>query len=153
MENIEKRKSIKSFVEKHKTGLCVAGGSIGTAVLGYLGYRYIPNFKAKHIAEPAKKMVESVDVLKESEEMFKGVSLSKLDELAKEMYHGIGCAIDQWGFLVFKYKSNRGHQTFCPQMCVENGKLINLGGHFPNQWWSTADEFAKRANELFDFTE
>jgi len=33
----------------------------------------------------------------------------------------------------------------------EAGKLINLGGHYPGQWWSGADEFAKKANEIFTF--
>ena len=33
----------------------------------------------------------------------------------------------------------------------EAGKLVNLGGHCLGQWWSGADEFAKRANEVFKF--
>jgi hypothetical protein len=31
----------------------------------------------------------------------------------------------------------------------ELGKLVNLGGHYPGQWWSSADEFAKKVNEAF----
>ena len=72
--------------------------------------------------------------------------------MAKQIYHGLYCTIDQWGFLVFHYKSNRGHQTFHAQMTLDDaGKLVNLGGHYPGQWWSGADEFAKKANELFQF--
>lgn len=91
-------------------------------------------------------------VIAEPEKCFSGVPLSKLNELAKQIYHGLYCSTDQWGFLVFHHKSNRGHQTFHTQMTLDEvGKLINLGGHYPNQWWSGADEFAKRANEMFNF--
>ena len=40
-----------------------------------------------------------------------------------------------------------------PGVTVEKkaGKLKNLGGHYPGQWWSGADEFSKRANEIFKF--
>lgn len=153
MKTDENKRKLKTFWGKYKKGIYIVGGTVGTAVLGYWGVKRIPNFNIRSIVEPTKKIIGSVDVLEEPELMFKGVPLSKLDELAKKIYHGIGCSIDQSGFLVFKHKSNRGHQTFRPQMCVENGKLINLGGHFPNQWWSTADEFAKQANEMFELTE
>ena len=89
---------------------------------------------------------------KEPVETFGGVSLSKLNELAKGIYRGISCTVDEWGFLVFHSKSNRGHQTFHTQMMIDGAnKLKNLGGHYPGQWWSSADEFAKKANELFAF--
>lgn len=92
------------------------------------------------------------EVMAQPETCFNGVPLSKLTELAKQIYHGLYCTINQRGFLVFHYKSNRGHQTFHTQMALdETGKLINLGGHYPGQWWSGADEFAKRANEMFKF--
>ena len=92
------------------------------------------------------------ETVTESEKAFAGIPLSKLNELAKKVYHGLSCTIDQCGFLVFHSKSNRGHQTFHTQMTLdETGKLINLGGHYPGQWWSSADEFAKKANELFTF--
>ena len=94
----------------------------------------------------------STPVTPEPEKLFAGVPLSKLTELAKKVCHGLYCTIDQWGFLVFHSKSNRGHQTFHTQMALdETGKLINLGGHYPGQWWSSADEFAKQANEVFKF--
>lgn len=94
------------------------------------------------------------EVILEPEKRYKGVPLSKLTELSKQVYYGLYCTIDKWGFLVFHYKSNRGHQTFHTQMTLdETGKLINLGGHYPGQWWSRTDEFAKRANEMFKFKE
>ncbi len=84
--------------------------------------------------------------------MFGGVSLSELDGLAKEIHHGLSCGIDKWGFLIFNWKSNGGHQTFHSQMMIdEAGRLVNLSGNYPGQIWSTADEFAKRANEVFSF--
>lgn len=92
------------------------------------------------------------EAVTEPEKEFAGIPLSKLSELAKEVYHGLTCTIDQYGFLVFHSKSNRGHQTFQTQMKLdEAGKLINLGGHYPGQWRSSADEFAQKANALFTF--
>ncbi len=43
------------------------------------------------------------------EKTFGGVPLSKLSELVKKIYHGLYCSIDQGGFLIFHYKSNRGN--------------------------------------------
>ena len=103
-----------------------------------------------------KKKSEGVmpisDDIIHQEELFGGVPLSKLDELAKEVFHGINCTIDKWGFLVFKHRSKRGHQINYTQMKLdETGKLINLGVHYPGELWSLADEFAKKANERFEF--
>ncbi len=115
------------------------GGTILTGVL-----------LKKGTSSNAVKVVQ--EIMPEPEKCFSGVPLSKLTELAKQIYHGLYCTIDQWGFLVFHYKSNRGHQIFHTQMTLdEAGKLVNLGGHYPGQWWSGADEFAKRANEVFKF--
>lgn len=100
----------------------------------------------------SKQAATVQQIIPEPEKCFSGVPLSKLTELAKQIYHGLYCTIDQCGFLVFHYKSNRGHQTFHTQMILDDaGKLVNLGGHYPGQWWSGADEFAKKANELFQF--
>lgn len=104
----------------------------------------------KNLASDVTNVIS--EAVTEPEKAFGGIQLSKLNELAKEVYHGLSCTIDQYGFLVFHSKSNRGHQTFHLQMTLdEAGKLINLGGHYPGQWWSSADEFAKKANELFTF--
>jgi hypothetical protein len=114
------------------------------AVIGCLLLKM--NLSSNDVAKVASK------VTTEPEKTFEGIPLSKLTELAKEMYHGLSCTIDKWGFLVFHHKSNRGRQTFHPQMTLDDvGKLINLGGHYPGQLSSTADEFAKRANEMFEF--
>lgn len=92
----------------------------------------------------------ATEAIKETEETFGGVPLSKFTELAKQCYHGIKCTIDQWGFLVFHSTSNSGRTKFHTQMTIDGaGKLVNLGGHYPGQWWSSADEFTKKANELF----
>jgi len=88
----------------------------------------------------------------EPEKMFAGVPLSDLNEVAKRVYHGLSCSIDKWGYLVFHCKSKRGHQLFHNQMMLDaTGKLISLSGHYPGESWSSADEFAKIANELFTF--
>ena len=101
----------------------------------------------------ASVMAETaLNVTPDPEKLFGGIPLSKLDDLAKSIHRGLWCSIDK-GFLIFHHKSNRGHQTFHTQMTIDSmNKLINLGGHYPGQWWSTADEFAKRANELFLFS-
>ena len=94
----------------------------------------------------------STQITPKPEKLFAGVPISQLTKLAKKVSHGLYCTIDQWGFLVFHSKSNRGHQTFHTQMTLdETGKLINLGGHYPGQWCSSADEFVKQANEIFKF--
>lgn len=103
----------------------------------------------KRLSEPAKTVAA---IIPEAEEAFAGVPLSKLSNLAKEVYHGLKCSIDQCGFLVFHYKSKRGHQIFHTQMSLDEvGKLISHGGHYPGELWSSADEFVKRANEKFTF--
>lgn len=94
----------------------------------------------KKLITPVAKVVQ--------EEPFGGVPLSKFNELANQCYHGISCTVDQWGFLVFHSKSNRGNQTFHTQMTIDGaGKLINLGGHYPGQWKSSADDFAELVNK------
>lgn len=97
-------------------------------------------------------MVHRASVLVPPERTFGGVPLSELNKLAKEISHGLYCNIDKGGFLIFHYKSNRGHQIFHVQMNIGDGRLVSLGGHYPGQCWSGADEFAKRANEMFHFT-
>lgn len=85
------------------------------------------------------------------EPTFGGVPLAKLSELARQCYHGLGCSIDEWGFLLFHYKSNRGHQRYQVQMMINDaGKLVNLGGHYPGQRRSTADVFADMVNTTFE---
>lgn len=146
-----KNNAVKNFLTEHKTGLYIAGGIVCAAALGYVGYKYIPARFWKPIAKPAKKVVEEVVVPKEPVVKYMGVPLSELDALAKEMYHGIGCSIDKWGNLIFIHKSNRGHQTFRAMMVVEDGIMKQCMGHYPGQWWSTADEFAKQASGRFNF--
>lgn len=99
------------------------------------------------VSKTATKTVEAV-----LEEMFGGVPLSKLNEIALSVYHGIKVTVDQYGFLVFHYTSNSGKTKYHPQIEInELGKLVSLCGHYPGQWWSSTDEFVKRANEIFTF--
>lgn len=122
-------------------------GSVGAAALLTLIINKMNN-KSDALDTDSIETVEP----SEPEKYFHGIPLSKLNELAEHINRGISCTIDQWGFLVFNYLSRRGHQTFHDQMTIdENGKLKNLGSHYPNQWWSQADEFAEEANIKFDF--
>ena len=117
----------------------------------------IENIKILGVAEAVilasvlyKKLYpKSVNQIIEPEKTFGNIPLSKFNDLAKEIYHGIGCTIDDSGFLVFHCGSKRGHQLNHTQMTLNNGKLKNLGGHYPGEQWSLEDEFVKRANELF----
>lgn len=94
----------------------------------------------------------TTETIKEVEKSFGGVPLSKLNEVAKNIYHGVKVTVDEYGFLVFHYTSNSEKTTFRPQVVInEFDKLVSLGVHYPGQWWSPADEFVKRANELFSF--
>ena len=92
------------------------------------------------------------EAVTEPEQVFGGIPISQLNELAKSIYHGVKVTIDKFGFLVFHYTSNSGKTTLHPQMWInELGKLEGNVTHYPGQWWSSADEFIKRANELFTF--
>lgn len=91
----------------------------------------------------------------EPEKTFGGVPLSKLNEIAKAIDSRNWVSLDQWGFLVLHYKSNRGHQTYITQMDIDDAlKLVNLNGGpvFPGQRYSHAGEFVKRVNEALQFT-
>ena len=116
---------------------------IGTIVVG------ICHFARKSSATVQNTLSSTAD----STVCFKGVPLSDLSELAKNVYHGISCTIDKYGFLNFHYKSNRGRQTLCARLTLNDaGKLKNLSNCFPNQLWSGVDAFLKEANEKFTFT-
>ena len=84
-------------------------------------------------------------------EAFGEVPLSELNKIAREVYHGINCTVNN-GYLWFHYKSNRGHQLNHAQMAITKlGKLMVYGDHYAGETRDSADEFAKRANELFTF--
>lgn len=100
---------------------------------------------------------ENVKVVTEAvaEKKFCGIPLSQLTEIAKSIDPQDYCTIDQCGFLVLHYKSNRGHQNFQTQLDLDKArKLFNLNGGpvFPGQRWSHASEFVKRVNESIKFT-
>ena len=123
--------------------LLISAFSIGSAIAGALLLKNNPK-------TASKVMKTATDFVKEPEQTFGSDPLSQLTELAKQCYHGISCTVDQWGFLIFHHKSNRGHQTFHTQMMIDaTGKLVNLGGHYPGQWKSTADTFAEMVNNTF----
>ncbi|MBQ4090582.1 MAG: hypothetical protein IJC56_12005 [Clostridia bacterium] len=109
----------------------------------------------------AKSKISNKNVIKQSVPnaqpapvvMFHGVPLSELSELAKEIYHGISCAIDKSGFLIYKFRTNSGKTCDSVQITLdETGVLKNLGRRYPGQIWSSADAFIKKANEVFKFT-
>lgn len=118
------------------------GGTLASAVL-------LKKALPKEVADVAVKAVT------EPEKTFGGVPLSKLNEIAKAIDPRNWVSLDQWGFLVLHYKSNRGHQTFTTQMDIDDAlKLVNLNGGpvFPGQRYSHAGEFVKRVNEALQFT-
>lgn len=103
----------------------------------------------------SKGNVNSVDkVTNKVEKTFGGISLSKLNEIAKSIDPRNYCTIDQCNFLVLHYKSNRGHKNFQTQLDLDDTlKLYNLNGGpvFEGQRWSHASEFVKRVNENVKF--
>ena len=125
-------------------------GNIVWNAAGFVGRAVTEGHFLKHAVPEAAKVCKQF--APEPERCFKGVPLSALTALAEQIFHGEYCSIDQWGFLVFHYKSNRGHQTLHAQMTLdEAGRLKSLGGYYPGQCWSTADEFVQKANEKFQF--
>jgi hypothetical protein len=116
--------------------------SLGALALGGVVLRKQTSTKT------VKKIVESV--VDEPEKFFDGIPLSELSELAKQCYHGVKCTLDEYGYLVFHYLSNSGKTKFDVQMKLDAaGKLKNLGGHYPGQWWSAADQFAELFNKKY----
>lgn len=121
-----------------KIGISIVG------VAGVVGAIVIGNKNPKTTTEVIKKAAKTV---KGKEDYFGGIPLSEFNMIAKQCYHGIKCTVDQWGFLVFHHKSNRGHQTIRVQMKMnDSGELVNLGGYYPGQWKSTADDFVELVN-------
>lgn len=90
----------------------------------------------------------------EPEEYFHGVPLAELSDLAKTINKGIRCSLDNSGFLIFHYWTNRGNITVSAQNSVdENRKLYKLFSyHYPGQNWCPLDDFIEKANETFTFT-
>ena len=121
----------------------------GIAIIGTIIVGVICHFTHKSSATVQNTPSSNSD----STVCFKGVPLSELSELANEIYHGISCSIDKYGFLVYKYKTNSGKTCDYVQITLdETGALKNLGRRYPGQIWSSADAFIKRANEKFKFT-
>lgn len=118
------------------------GGTVASAL-------FLKKALPKEVADVAVKAVT------ESEKNFGGVPLSKLNDIAKAIDPRNWVSLDQWGFLVLHYRSNRGHQTFTTQLDLDDAlKLVNLNGGpvFPGQRYSHAGEFVKRVNEALQFT-
>lgn len=131
-----------------KKMLYVSLGVVGIVLTGFVGYKLIKGKKAGVEREQISNIIKiRTD---EPETLYHGVAMTKLNEIAKGMNKGEKCYLDN-GVLYFQYKSNRGHHTFRDPLFVKNGKLVNYGGHFQNQWYSSADQFADNVNELISF--
>ncbi len=158
---VKEDEGFKAWWQRNKTKVYIIGGVVLTVVAGYAIYKnresickLFTNLKTGKIYIPASKTTQTVaETITDEivEPTYFGVSMAKLNELAKEVYHGLYCTEDG-GFLIFHCKSNRGHQTFHYQLSIdEEGLIAYLGGNYPGQCWSSADIFAKRANERFTF--
>lgn len=123
MQN-KKESKIKHFINKHKEKIII-GGVLFTVVAGSI--IYVKTSKKAPIISTNNSQGLPVPKIK-TEETFHGVPVSKLDEIAKQCYHGEGVYITKDGYLMFKFRSNRGHQTMTSQMSVGNGKIAPLFG-------------------------
>lgn len=124
----------------------------GLGMLGSLGVYAIvkDNRTAKEAIETAAKAVE------EPVKKWGGIELSELTKIAKSVNPEDFCKIDQWGFLVLYFKSNRGHQNFNTQFTLNDAlELVDMQGApvFEGQRWSEAVEFARRVRDSITFTE
>ncbi len=86
-------------------------------------------------------------IVEKPEKLFHGVPVKKLDEIAKSCYHGVGVYISHDGYLYYRFKSNRGHQTFESQMSVGNGKIAPLFGSN----YRSIDEFLEKVRNSVVF--
>lgn len=122
------------------------------SLIGGIGRLVAGLFLKDKLKDKTVKNKAIIDTVEEIKETFGGVPMEKLNELAKTVYHGVKVVIDEYGFLVFHYKSNSGKTTHKAQMEInELGQLVNLGGHYHNQWKSSADDFVKIANDKLKF--
>ena len=98
----------------------------------------------------------TTQIIQEPSKKWCGVDLSKLNEIAKSVNPEDFCKVDQWGYLVLHFKSNRGHQNFNTQFTVNDAlELVDMQGDpvFEGQRWSEAVEFARRVKQTIVFTE
>ena len=87
----------------------------------------------------------------DDDETFGGVNLSEINENA-DMYNHGKCQKIGKNLLLFVRKSNRGHEWHRDEIEIdENGKLHNLGYHYPNQLKSPTDRFIEDLENHYDF--
>lgn len=86
-------------------------------------------------------------------EMWHGVPLIELNNLAKTIYRGRSVGVDKYGFLVFNYLSNSKKTPLSAQCELdEAGRLVRLPhNYYPGQWYDSADDFVEEANWQFLF--
>lgn len=83
-----------------------------------------------------------------------GVSLSDLNNAAKEMRSRYFVRIDESNCLVFHWTSNSGKQHYTTKCAIgTDGKLMQISpkGYYPNQWCDDADRFVEKINQKFVF--
>ena len=117
---------------------------------GVIGLRVLCK---KKISTPI--IEKTVKVVKEP--MYKNVSLSKLQEIAKNIHYKNELFIDSNDNLKLLYKSNNGRQTNVARFGIDRitKKLVPLNGSnvftYPGQSYSHADKFLRTVNEMIDF--
>lgn len=120
-----------------KTLLIILSG-IGVAAISYLSGTKCTNNKSIN-----GDVIEKIE-----EETFRGIPLSKLNQMAKECMNGIKCTIEN-GFLVFHSTSNSGKTHYHTQMLIDKaGNVTHIGVRYPNQWLRGEDQFAAKLQEL-----
>lgn len=84
-----------------------------------------------------------------------GISESRLDEIARTIWHGESARFDEFGHIEFKYRSNSGKMKMIARLTEENGSIaIDQGLCNSSNRSNTPGIFAgkifEEANKKFD---
>lgn len=115
-----------AFTKRHAVPIGIAVGGVALTVAGVA----MPPSARKGIADGARKLLKSdgakrVAVVATAtvaaaatapterpvERTLMGLPEARLNEIAQGVYHGISAAFDEFGYLIFKYKSNSGRSV------------------------------------------
>lgn len=150
-----------AFVKRHAVPIGVTAGSVALVVVGAA----MPADMRRRIVGDAKKMLASdrtrraaviaaetvttaATTEKHIERTFMGFSESQLNEIAQTVWHGVSAGFDDFGHLVFRYKSNLGKTIISALLSEEHGGIaINQGLCGPSNRSSLPGAFADRIFE------
>lgn len=132
-----------AFTKRHAVPIGIAAGGVALAVVGVA----MPPNARRGIADGARKLLKSegakgaaavatatvasvaaAPTEKTVERTLMGLSEARLNEIAQGVYHGVSATFDEFGHLIFRYKSNSGRSVMSARISAgSNGIGIDQG--------------------------